>query len=151
MGEERRVFERKTLRGPARIVLSGMPTTIVRVLDISLGGMGVVSDSNIPVKKSFQIEFNILVRKKNTIAGIRAAAVVTHVAFSNDEGGFKVGLQFIGLTELQKQLIIQYIGTKPSNNTANEAPPANKELPEEESSPSNDEVVDDDIAKENTL
>lgn len=109
MSEERRVFERKTLKGPARLVRSGGPSMIGHMCDISLGGVCIVAESNIPVKTSFQLEFNILVRKTSSLAGIRVSAVVTHVSFSNSEGGFKVGMQFNGLSDAQKQLIVQYL------------------------------------------
>jgi hypothetical protein len=109
MGEERRVFERKTLKGPARLVRSGAPSLIGHMCDISLGGACVVAESNIPLKTCFQLEFNILVRKTSSLAGIRTSAIVTYVSFSNSDGGFKVGMQFTGLTDAQKQLIVQYM------------------------------------------
>ena len=109
MGEERRVFERKTLKGPARLVRAGAPSMIGHMCDISLGGVCVVAESNVPLKTGFQLEFNILVRKTSSLAGIRTSAIVTHVSFSNSDGGFKVGMQFTGLTDAQKQLIVQYM------------------------------------------
>lgn len=112
MGEERRVFERKTLKGPARVTSPGKSPMIGRMSDISLGGACVISDANIPVKTIFQLEFNILVRKTSTLAGFRAAAIVTHVSFSNADGGFRVGLQFTSLSDTQKQLIVQYMDVK---------------------------------------
>ncbi len=135
MGEERRVFERKSLKGPARISRAGLPSLIGRMSDISLGGACVVSDSNIPVKTVFQLEFNILVRKTSALAGFRAAAVVTHVSFSNADGGFRVGLQFTGLTDIQKQLIVQYMDVRVPKAPAVEAAPTEEKSPEEVTSP----------------
>lgn len=112
MSEERRVFERKTLKGPARIVRTGAPSMIGQMADISLGGACVIADSNIPLKTVFQLEFNILVRKTTALAGFRASAVVTHVSFSNADGGFRVGIQFTALTDIQKQLIVQYMDVR---------------------------------------
>jgi hypothetical protein len=131
MGEDRRVFERKTLRGPARIVLSGTPSMIVKLIDISLGGICVISDSNMAAKKSFQLEFNILVRKTSAMAGFRAAVVVTHVSFSHNDGGFRIGAQFMGLTDTQKQLIVQYMDARPPKTNTAEIPQPEEAIPEE--------------------
>lgn len=135
MGEERRVFERKSLKGPARIVLTGTPSMIVRMFDISLGGACVISDSNIPAKKSFQLEFNILVRKTSAMAGFRAPVVVTHVSFSNSEGGFRIGLQFLNLTDLQRHLIVQYLDLRPAKPAATTAETTQAEEPQTDDQP----------------
>jgi len=149
MGEERRVFERKTLRGPARIVLRDAQATIVRMLDISLGGAGILSELNLPAKKSFQLEFNILVRKTNTVAGIRAPVVVTHVAFSNNEGGFKVGLQFLSLSDVQKQLINQFIDVKLPKSILDGGAHKISGSPDDEKSENNS--FDNDVTKTGSL
>jgi hypothetical protein len=147
MGEERRVYERKTLRGPARIVLRGTPATIVRMLDISLGGACILTEFNVPTKKSFQLEFNILVRKTNAVAGIRVSSIVTHVAFSNSEGGFKIGLQFLGLTDLQRQLIHQYMDVRIPKADMTDAVQITKDNSNETSENQANDLVDKNVAR----
>ena len=112
MSIDRRQFERKTMRGPARLTVSGKPPKVVRMLDISEGGICVVSDTNISAREVVKLEFNMLIRKSGAYTGLVLNAVVTYNAFSNEESGFKLGLQFGGLKDSQRLLILQYIGAR---------------------------------------
>jgi hypothetical protein len=119
MSLERREFERKFLRGPARITPIGMRPWIVRTLDISAGGVCIVSSVNLQPKQLLKIEFNLLVRKTGAYTGLGLQAMVAYSAFSQTEDGFKLGLQFALLTDTHKSLILQYlIEPKPPTKTA---------------------------------
>ncbi|MFO1390069.1 PilZ domain-containing protein [Cellvibrio sp.] len=142
MGEERRLFERKALKGPARITRTGASALIGRMADISAGGACVVLDLNLPVKSVVQLEFNILVRRTSALAGFTAAAVVTHVSFSSSDNGFRVGVQFTALTDIQKQLIQQYLENRLPRTKANSGEIADKEPAE---SPATESALPEEI------
>ncbi len=110
MGIERREHERKPMRGQARITINNKPPIIVSTLDIGIGGMAVVSDLNIAAKQACKIEFNILLRKTGEYCGVRTLVMVTYSAFSNSEQGFKLGLQFMGLSDHGRAAVRQYLG-----------------------------------------
>jgi c-di-GMP-binding flagellar brake protein YcgR len=119
MSVERREFERKFLRGPARITPIGMQPLMVRTLDISAGGACIVSSINLQSKQLLKMEFNLLVRKTGAYTGLVLQAVVAYSAFSQSEDGFKVGLQFALLSDTHKSLILQYLmEPKPPTKTA---------------------------------
>jgi c-di-GMP-binding flagellar brake protein YcgR len=112
MTGERREYDRRPMKGRARVTMEGRPPMMVSIIDISLGGLSVVSHLNLPNKLAIKVEFNILLRKTGDFAGMRTAAVVAYSAFSHEERGFKLGLQFTGLSDHSKAAIQQYVGVK---------------------------------------
>ena len=127
------------MRGPARLTMGGKPL-MVRMLDISLGGMLVVSNVNMAIKQSVKLEFNILMRKSGAYTSITTIAAVAYSAFSNEENGFKLGLQFAGLSDAYKMLIIQYVGIKKPSAVAGEPAKETEELAEDDAVESVDTV-----------
>ena len=109
MSGERREFARKPMTGPARLTIQGQAPFMVRIRDISLGGLSVVADINVPLGQVMRIEFNIVVRKSGRFTSISTLGRLSYTAFSQSENGFKAGLQFTALADNDRQLILQYI------------------------------------------
>jgi c-di-GMP-binding flagellar brake protein YcgR len=109
-GENRRLAERKLLRGRAQLQFTGRPPMEVRTLDISASGMAVASPSNLPAAAPCALQ--LVLPLKTGRFPLQVNARVVHSVFSNAEGGFKVGMQFLGVSSAMSAAITQYIEGK---------------------------------------
>lgn len=102
--DNRRQFERRILRSKAFLVLPGRPHILVRTLDISVGGMGIVAPINTSPNLVCEVKF--LLPNPAAYSHIQASglAVVTHSVFASGEDGFKTGLKF---KEFPKEILDQ--------------------------------------------
>jgi c-di-GMP-binding flagellar brake protein YcgR len=107
-GSDRRQQERRLLRATAMLRLPGAAPVLVRTLDISAGGMGVVATINPEGGVRCTIGLAAPAQPRGPIA-VEIAAVVVHSIFSSREDGFKVGLQFEELTEAAADAINRYL------------------------------------------
>ncbi|NUZ05389.1 PilZ domain-containing protein [Piscinibacter koreensis] len=107
---ERRKQERRTLRANAALRLSGATPVVVRTLDLSVGGMGVVAAINPPAGSRCTIGIASPAQPRGAIA-VEIDAVVVHSIFSSRESGFKIGLQFGDLTQSAADAINRYLGS----------------------------------------
>jgi c-di-GMP-binding flagellar brake protein YcgR len=113
-GAERRQHERRTLRVAAQLKLTDASATgarpmDVRTLDISLGGMGVVTPVNLRSGVTLTISFTLPARSKG-ITPIQARVQVMHSILGRDEGGFKIGLRFLAADNATNAAIREYLG-----------------------------------------
>lgn len=105
---EKRTHERVTLRTQATILLSDKKTIKVRTLDIALGGMAVVADGNPNPGVIFNIQLTLPLRE-DTPTLFEAKVRVAHSVLSGKEGGFKIGLQFIELSNAAESVLEQFL------------------------------------------
>jgi hypothetical protein len=97
LDQDRRLYPRKFLSGTGFLVVPGRPTFEIHTLDISMGGMGVVSPWNLPYDLLCEIHFT-LAREPAGVDILAAPARVAHSILSGRENGFLVGLQFVNLS-----------------------------------------------------
>jgi len=91
---EKRANMRHALRTRGTLFFTGNQPIPIRTLEISLGGMSVVSEISIPVKIMGQLEINVPVGKGN-FEKMQVNIQIMHCIFCNKEDGFKIGLVFI--------------------------------------------------------
>ncbi len=81
----------------------------VRTLDISLGGMGVVAPVNLRSGITLTVQFTLPARSKG-MTPVQARVQVTHSILGRDEGGFKIGLRFLGVDNNTTAAIREFLG-----------------------------------------
>lgn len=93
---ESRVHPRHPIRTRGHLLFNGNSPVPVRTLDISVGGLCVVSEITLPVKVQGVIQLSMPMGKgKFELQNINIQ--VMHSIFSSKEDGFRVGLMFIKL------------------------------------------------------
>lgn len=95
-GAERRAHVRRKLRSPAFMVLPGGKVVDVRTLDISAGGMGLLIGANPPKGTVFDLQMALPMRSDGH-RKLRAKVEVMQSIYDGQDGGFKVGVRFVGL------------------------------------------------------
>ena len=104
---ERRAHDRRPLRIVAHVLLPGAQAFEVRTLDIGAGGMGIVASANPKPGTSFAIQFTLPPK-----GGAQAAPLQLKVKVANsilDQGGFKIGLQFMDLQPAIERVLRQFL------------------------------------------
>jgi c-di-GMP-binding flagellar brake protein YcgR len=107
-GEERRVAQRKALRG--RVILSVNPKARMeaRAEDISATGMGIVTDRDVRLKLECTADFHLQGRDGQFYPqSVRVR--IMNATLSRERGGFRVGLLFLNPTPDLKVAIESYI------------------------------------------
>jgi c-di-GMP-binding flagellar brake protein YcgR len=104
--KDRRIFQRRPLNKLGKIKIYDKAVSI-RVIDISLGGIGFVANLNLPQGNAFQVEFTIP-------EGVEFAAIKTQIrimnsCYSKQYNGFRVGAEFLELDSLSEKLIALYL------------------------------------------
>ncbi len=105
---EKRGFERKSLRGKALISIHNHGPILVKTIDISEGGIAVVAERNPKPETACVIQVEIPLHDGKKY-GIHSKAVVMHSIYSRQENGFKIGLKFLDLSDEKKHLIQNFI------------------------------------------
>jgi c-di-GMP-binding flagellar brake protein YcgR len=105
--ESRRHMRRK-LRGAASLSWPEAMGLDVRMRDVSIGGIGVVSEIDFQPGTDVGVQFAIPQRSRGALK-VASGAVVIHSVFGSDEGGFKLGLRFTDLDERFAAWISSYI------------------------------------------
>lgn len=106
---EKRTHERVALRTQATILLPDRKTIKVRTLDIALGGMAIVADGNPNSGVVFNIQLTLPLRADTPPALFETKVRVAHSVLSGKEGGFKIGLQFIELSDVTRSMLEQFL------------------------------------------
>ena len=108
--EERRKTARKTFFVMGQIALPTRGPMAVRYLDISTGGVGLVSDLNIPARTRVHLKFTIMLADSSFYPFV-VQAEVAHSTFSSLRRGFVIGLIFLNPTDELLMTIKQYIAS----------------------------------------
>lgn len=107
-GSERRQQPRRPLRNSAFIAFPDGRSIEVRAVDISVGGLAVVSEINLQTKSVHTIQIALPLKPKG-IFSFKAEVEVMHSIFGGSEKGFKIGLRFTKVVAADYQAIIHYI------------------------------------------
>lgn len=105
--DNRRAVERYPLRTKVLVVIGDQHRLDVRSLDVGKGGMGIVSDWNLPVGTQVVVKFSLPV--KHMAVPMILNAVVVNGALAGSLGGFRVGLQFRGVSPQATQALEQFV------------------------------------------
>jgi hypothetical protein len=105
---DRRRKERKPLSVRARMALQGKPPLEIRTFDINTGGVGVITEVNLPVHTLCNVFFK-LPQPDGTFFNVAAAGTVTHCTFSRTRMGFTVGVMFQEVPEMLLYAINTYM------------------------------------------
>ncbi len=95
-GLERRLYTRKPLRTRGLLAEKGSTSFEVQTIDLSVGGMCVVTPSQLMVGNEYIISVDLQSNGKN-----RRVAATIEVAYSlgNSKEGFKSGLRFVDIDD----------------------------------------------------
>ncbi len=113
LDQDRRLYPRKFLSGTGFLLVPGRPPFEIHTLDISMGGMGIVSPLNLPYDLLCEIHFT-LAREPAGVDILSAPARVAHSILSGREKGFMVGLQFVNLTPNTANIISRFMAVHSS-------------------------------------
>ncbi len=105
---ENRIHQRRPLRAVATIMLPGNQEIEVHTLDLSRGGMAIVANANPRQGTEFGIRVTLPLRQRGS-GTLEARVRVVHSILARDEGGFKVGLQFIGIDANGQSVIDEFL------------------------------------------
>lgn len=105
--DNRRAVERYPLRTKVLLVIGEQHRLDVRSLDVGKGGMGVVSDWNLPVGAQVVVKFSLPV--KHTAVPMILNAVVVNGTLAGSIGGFRIGLQFRGVSPQAAMALEQFV------------------------------------------
>jgi c-di-GMP-binding flagellar brake protein YcgR len=92
--ENRRKSFRKPFSVAGQMAWPPKPALEVRYVDISLGGVGLVSDLNIPPHSHIHLKFKIML-SNGTMHPFVVEGKVAHSTFSSVRRGFILGVSFI--------------------------------------------------------
>lgn len=109
MRSERRRHERKPLRASALLQLPDGAPLQVRTVDVSAGGLGVVSPVNINPRLPCMVRVNLPVNPSGQ-ALLEAQATIAYCVLSGSESGFLIGLQFLNLPVASARAIALFLG-----------------------------------------
>lgn len=110
---DRREHPRKFLSGAAHLLSPGRAPIEVRMLDISIGGIGLVSPMNMPHEWSGHVRFT-LTRGSPGVDTLLVPVQVVHSVLSGRQGGFVLGMRFVDLPEDTLAVITRYIDASKS-------------------------------------
>lgn len=108
----RRRHARRATRCAARLALGGGHSLDVRIIDISEGGLGLVSQRPLPLGSHFVLRW-ALPDADGEPQAVQATACVTHSVLSGALAGFRVGVRFVQVDGPVSRLIRQYVHRSP--------------------------------------
>lgn len=108
-GAEKRATPRKFFKTHAAATYQGKQFTVLTV-DVSMGGMAIVSQYNLVTNSTIALSFNISsIKEVGMLYPVEVSATIVHSMFSAAVDGFKVGLKFSGLNEKSVLALKQYL------------------------------------------
>jgi len=79
-----------------------------RSSDISLSGMGLVTDVNVRAGVPCHLEFVLRFNDETTFTA-EVSAKIAYCILGNDMNGFKIGAQFVGITTQTNAALLRYL------------------------------------------
>jgi hypothetical protein len=106
-GANRREHDRRPLRTQATALVAGQ-TFLVRTLDVSESGVGIMTEVNPALGTRFRIAF-ALPKRSGGFTEIAGEVEVMGSVFSSTDGGFRVGLRYLGATPTMVGALMDYV------------------------------------------
>lgn len=107
-GPERRQYPRRFLSGTGFLYLPGRPPIEVHTLDLSVGGVGIVSPNALAFDQCAELRLT-LTRETPGLDALSLPVRVAYCVLSGRQHGFLVGLQFLKLPEATAAVIARYM------------------------------------------
>lgn len=105
--EEKRRFPRVKLQTPLRFQRLGRPEFVQAITDnLSLGGIGFVSDNFIPPATPLSLEVNVLSKVLNLTGRVAWSSPLPH------SDRYRSGVEFTNINDKQKLAVADYIETQ---------------------------------------
>ena len=106
---ERRQQSRRPLRATAHLLIASRQSLSVRVLDVGVSGISIVTAANAPVDAECGLRFSIPWGLQTLC--IEAAVSVAQSVFSRNDDGFRVSLRFKSLTDEQANALRNFVAS----------------------------------------
>lgn len=107
-GQELRQHARRVLRSTAQLIVAGSPPFQVRTLDISAGGMAILTTVQPPRGLNCTVLLSLPQAGREPVP-VELPVTVAHSIFARGEEGVKVGLSFNGLTPDKVAMIQKFV------------------------------------------
>lgn len=107
-GQEFRQHARRSLRTTAQLIVAGSPAFPVRTVDISAGGMAILTTVQPPRGLNCTVLLSLPQTGREPVA-IELPVTVAHSIFSSGEEGVKVGLSFNALPPDAAALVQRFV------------------------------------------
>ncbi|HEY0844743.1 MAG TPA: PilZ domain-containing protein [Noviherbaspirillum sp.] len=101
---ETRAYPRKIMRCHARIALRGQPPMRAKTVDVSLGGLCLLVEEQLPVGQLCDVGFETSLNG-HTVRVIGSARIVYCILSGTD--GFRIGLQYVELDAANNKLLAE--------------------------------------------
>ena len=106
-----RQHRRITVNVRAKMAQAGRPPEDARLTDLSLGGVGLLTDRSLPMGAMCHVMFR-LTMPSGQLQTVVAQAQALHSAYSARHGGFKSGFKFGKLPEPAMLTLTEFISDK---------------------------------------
>lgn len=104
----RRQFARKQLRVRAVFAVEGQPPTLVRTFDISPGGIGLAGEVNPVPTTHCTVRVALPINRGSNVV-VEFEGRVIYSVFSSPDRVFKIGIQFVSMSEEVRSVLLQYL------------------------------------------
>lgn len=111
----KRVHQRIALNLRAQVALPGITMDTARIVDLSMGGVGVLTERSLPTGSRCNVIFRLPMPNGNLIT-VTAQGKTSQCTFSSSHNGFKTGVGFDRIPEPALAAIGQYIQDKTKPN-----------------------------------
>ena len=106
-----RKHRRITVSARAKIALTGRQPEDARLIDLSLGGAGLITERNLPIGALCHVMFR-LIMPSGKLFTLVAHTQAQHSTFSSRHSGFKTGFKFGKLPEPTLAALVEFIADK---------------------------------------
>lgn len=106
-GSERRGAPRKVLRSAVTVRLADGQAIAARGVDVSLSGIGIICERNLPARLACRVEFPLMI--EGMAYTVELPASVAYTVLSAKQGGFMVGVKFTSVPPDVSKVIARFM------------------------------------------
>ena len=106
-GSERRGAPRKVLRAAVSVRVADTQVIPARAVDISLSGIGIICERNLPARLACRVEFPLLI--EGMAYAVELPATVAYTVLSAKQGGFLAGVKFTAVPPEVSKVIARFM------------------------------------------